>query len=148
MPLRINNMIRIKNVIKVSVYVTVLSAIIFLFIPMFGYLFSLGIIIGGLVALFDFWLIIGTVGNLKKSMEDSSVMLRFGLLFVAKTIFLLLLLAAIVFVLARIGQIITFGFLAGLFVIPLSIFITAFSKPKEDEIVIPKSTDDDIELEK
>ena len=147
MPLRINNMVRIKNVIKVAIYVTVLSALVFLFIPMIGYKFSLGILIGSVIGLFDFWLIIRTVSALKKSMEDSRLMLRFGLIFVGKSILLFLILGAVVFVLARIGQMITFGFLAGLFIIPLSIFVTAFIKPKEDD-VIPAKEDDNNILEK
>jgi len=140
-------MVRIKNVLKVSIYVTVVSALVFLFIPMCGYRFSLGILIGSVIGIFDFWLIIRTVSMLKKSMQDSHLMLKFGLTFVGKSILLFLILGAVVFVLARVGQIITFGFLAGLFIIPLSIFITAFSKPKNDEEDHPQIEDTD-KLEK
>ena len=140
-------MVRIKNVLKVSVYVTVIAALVFLFIPMFGYRFSLGILIGSVIGIFDFWLIIKTVSMLKKSMQDSHLMLKFGLTFVGKSILLFLILGAVVFVLARVGQIITFGFLAGLFIIPLSIFITAFTKPKNDEEDHPQIEDTD-KLEK
>ena len=55
-------------------------------------------------------------------------MAKFSVIFIGKTFGLLFLLGAIVFVFARIGQILTFGFIAGLGVIPLSVIITAFRK--------------------
>ena len=124
-------MSRIKKIIMVSIYVVIIAAVVFIFVPKFGWMFSLGLLVGGAFAIFDFWVIVRMVAMLKKAADDPKLMTKFALLFIAKTFLLLLVLGIIVFILARIGQIITFGFIGGLLVIPLSIVATAFSKKQE-----------------
>ena len=117
---------RIKWIIQTSIFVTLIACIIFLFV--FGWLFSLGLLVGGAVGILDFWMIVTTVNMMKNFGSDGKIMAKFSVIFIGKTFGLLFLLGAIVFVFARIGQILTFGFIAGLGVIPLSVIITAFRK--------------------
>lgn len=114
---------KIKSIVVTSILITVIGAIVFLFAP--GYKFSCGIIIGGLVSLFDFWLILSTVKMLKPAQEDSKLMIKFALLFIGKTFALLILLAVIVFILTKFSRWWTFGFIVGLSSIPLSIMINS-----------------------
>ena len=122
---------KIKFITQVATLVTIVACIVFLFVPMLGWMFSLGVLVGGAFGIFDFWVIVQMVSMLKKSMEDTKLMMKFTLLFLGKTFLLLGLLAVIVFILARLGKIITFGFIAGLIVIPLAIVVSAFKKIKD-----------------
>lgn len=114
---------KIKSIIVTSILITIISAIVCLFAP--GYKFSCGILIGGLVSLFDFWLILSTVKMLKPAQESAKLMLKFGMLFIGKTFALLIILAVIVYILAKFSKWWTFGFIVGLAAIPLSIMINS-----------------------
>ena len=54
---------RIKWIIQTSIFVTLIACIIFLFV--FGWLFSLGLLVGGAVGILDFWMIVTTVNMMK-----------------------------------------------------------------------------------
>ncbi|MBQ0105603.1 MAG: ATP synthase subunit I [Armatimonadetes bacterium] len=122
---------RIKAIIKTSVYVIIIATLLFLVYP--GWRFSLGVLVGGIIGLLDFWMIVRTMSNFRPAMEDNRLMLKFGLLFVAKTGVLLVVLGLIVIILKCLqAKTTTLGFIAGLIVIPLSVFLTAFRNKNQN----------------
>ena len=128
---KINDLNRIKCIIRSSVWVTVIGVVVFLFYP--GWQFSAGVLVGGCVSVFDFWMIVTTMSKFKLSLEDSRLMLKFGLLFVAKSFILLFVLACIILVFKILGaKMTTIGFVCGLAVVPMSIVITGLRRGKKE----------------
>lgn len=121
---------RIKAIVKVSFATVLAVALILLFYP--GWKFSAGVIIGGLVSIGDFILIAKTMAMLKISAQDPKIMLRFGMIFVAKTFVLLLVLAGIIYLFKLLNaKMSLFGFVCGLFAVPFAIVATAFRKRQD-----------------
>lgn len=120
-------MSRIKKIVSVALIITIVIAVISLIKP--GWKFSLGVLIGSVVGIGDFFMIAKTTGMLKLSQKDEKTMLKFGLVFMGKSIALLVVLGLIIFVIKMLQAYTTlFGFILGLVIIPVSVFVTAFSK--------------------
>ena len=115
---------RIKLIAVTASSVTIIGTLISLIFP--GWRFSIGVFVGGIVGLIDFWMIVGSMSILKLADKNTNLMARFALTFMMKTFGILALLAIIIFILSRLSAVWTvYGFICGLAVIPLAIFITA-----------------------
>lgn len=120
-------MTRIKKIVSVALIIAIALAVVSLIKP--GWKFSLGVLVGSAVGIGDFFMIAKTTGMLKLSQKDEKTMLKFGLVFMGKSIALLVVLGLIVFVIKMLQAYTTlFGFILGLVIIPVSVFVTAFSK--------------------
>ena len=121
---------KIAFITKTASVLTLLATLVCLVFP--GWRFSVGVLVGGVFSVLDFMMIVKTVKMLKLSLEDSKIMLKFGLVFVGKSFVLLLSLALIVLVFRYFHAMKSlYGFLCGLLCVPISIFISAFAKNKE-----------------
>lgn len=116
----------INGIFKTAGILLVLGFIAIFFI--LTWLFAVGFVIGCLIGMFDLYLIIKTVFMLKMSEEGGS-MVKFVLLFMAKTLIILVLLAGIVGLLTFLKlQPMLWGFIGGLLIIPVSIlFVTIYN---------------------
>jgi len=116
----------INGIFKTAGILLVVGFIAIFFI--LTWLFAVGFVIGCLIGMFDLYLIIKTVFMLKMSEEGGSIV-KFVLLFMAKTVIILVLLAGIIGLLTFLKlQPMLWGFIGGLLIIPVSIlFVTIYN---------------------
>ena len=121
-----NKLSDINGIFKTAGILLVVGFIAIFFI--LTWLFAVGFVIGCLIGMFDLYLIIKTVFMLKMSEEGGSIV-KFVLLFMAKTIIILVLLAGIIGLLTFLKlQPMLWGFIGGLLIIPVSIlFVTIYN---------------------
>lgn len=121
-----NKLSDINGIFKTAGILLVVGFIAIFFI--LTWLFAVGFVIGCLIGMFDLYLIIKTVFMLKMSEEGGSIV-KFVLLFMAKTVIILVLLAGIIGLLTFLKlQPMLWGFIGGLLIIPVSIlFVTIYN---------------------
>lgn len=104
----------VKDFLKVCFAVAIIGVIALAII--FSILFALGFVVGCAFCIADMWLLAFMVSCL---LSDNTKP-KYILLFSGKTIILLLALGVIVFVLSRFCRPMLWGFISGLFIIPVS----------------------------
>ena len=112
----------IRGIMKISYMLIILGFIIFLFV--LKLMFAIGWIMGSVFCLLYLLILAFMIKKIFANGTDGA-MLRFGLMFIAKTGVLLLLLGVIIYFLNKISSNILYGFIAGLFLLPFAIFIFA-----------------------
>jgi len=130
-----NDLIKsIGAIFKISCGLVIGGFIAFFFI--FDLMFSCGWLMGSAFCMFYLFLLAVIVRKLFENGPNDNTMLRFGMMFIGKTGLLLLILGITIYFLNKISFSILYGFIAGLFMLPVSIFLftiyNGFKKGKEN----------------
>ena len=118
----------VNLILRISVGIIILGLVLsFVFYTLF---FAIGWFIGAAFGIGDLFLLVYFVSRL--GTNSDGLKLRFGLLFIGKTIVLLLALGIFIYFLSKISTIMLWGFFAGLFMLPVSILLfTIYSAVKQ-----------------
>lgn len=109
----------ISLILKISVGVVILGLVLsFVFYTL---LFGIGWLMGAAVGIGDLFLLACFISRL--GTNSDGLKLRFVLLFIGKTIVLLLVLGIVIYFLSKISIIMLWGFIAGLSTLPVSILL-------------------------
>lgn len=118
-----NNLLESVGLIfKISCILAAVGFVVFFFV--FTFKFACGWLIGSGFCMFYLFLLALLVKNLFKDGAKDNTMLRFGMMFIGKTGILLLILGVIIYFFSKMpSRDVLFGFIAGLFMLPVSVVL-------------------------
>ncbi len=110
----------VRDLLRICLGLIIIGAVLFALI--FSLLFAAGVAIGCGLCVLDLWMLAYMVSRLT---AEDGIGARYVLLFSGKTFVLLGVLAACVFLLSRLSMPMFWGFICGLFLIPVSSVLLA-----------------------